>query len=100
MWSLPVIFLIENNGYGLSTPSDEQFRCKQFIDKGIGYGMKAIRIDGNNILEVHRTIKEEAEKMRQHPAPLLLECMTFRMRGMKRPPELNTFPKICWNNGL
>jgi len=93
VWSLPVIFVIENNGYGLSTPSDEQFRCKQFIDKGIGYGMKAIRIDGNNILEVHRTIKEEAEKMRLQPAPLLLECMTFRMRGHEEASGIKYVPK-------
>jgi len=93
VWSLPVIFVIENNGYGLSTPSDEQFRCKQFIDKGIGYGMKALRIDGNNILEVHRTIKEEAEKMRHQPAPLLLECMTFRMRGHEEASGIKYVPK-------
>ncbi|MEY3574596.1 MAG: hypothetical protein RLZZ617_1194, partial [Bacteroidota bacterium] len=93
VWSLPVIFVIENNGYGLSTPSDEQFRCKQFIDKGIGYGMKAIRVDGNNILEVHRTIKEEADKMRHQPAPLLLECMTFRMRGHEEASGIKYVPK-------
>ncbi|MBS3914475.1 MAG: dehydrogenase [Bacteroidetes bacterium] len=81
VWQLPVIFLIENNGYGLSTPSNEQFRCKQFIDKGIGYGMRAIQIDGNNILEVYQTIKKIAEEIRENPEPVLLECITFRMRG-------------------
>jgi 2-oxoisovalerate dehydrogenase E1 component len=81
VWDLPVIFLIENNGYGLSTPSHEQFRCKQFIDKGIGYGMEAHQIDGNNILEVYHKVKELAASMRETPRPILLECMTFRMRG-------------------
>lgn len=81
VWDLPVIFLIENNGYGLSTPSNEQFRCKHFIDKGIGYGMQAIKIDGNNILEVYDTVRNLAISMRANPRPVLLECITFRMRG-------------------
>lgn len=81
VWDLPVIFIIENNGYGLSTPSNEQFRMKQFIDKGIGYGMEAVQIDGNNILETYKTISGLAESVRQRPRPILLECMTFRMRG-------------------
>lgn len=81
VWQLPVIFVIENNGYGLSTPSNEQFRCKQFIDKGIGYGMRAVQIDGNNILEVYETVRKLAEELRENPEPILLECITFRMRG-------------------
>src|SRR5690554_794906 len=81
VWDLPVIFLIENNGYGLSTPSSEQFRCKQFIDKGIGYGMEAHQVDGNNILEVHQKVQELAKSVRKNPRPILLECITFRMRG-------------------
>ncbi|MCU0441843.1 MAG: dehydrogenase E1 component subunit alpha/beta [Bacteroidia bacterium] len=81
VWDLPVIFVIENNGYGLSTPSNEQFRCKQFIDKGIGYGMQAIKVDGNNILEVYDTVRNLAISMRTNPRPVLLECITFRMRG-------------------
>lgn len=81
VWHLPVIFIIENNGYGLSTPSAEQFRCKQFIDKGIGYGMEAHQVDGNNILEVHRKVSELKESMKISQRPILLECMTFRMRG-------------------
>jgi 2-oxoisovalerate dehydrogenase E1 component len=81
VWQLPVIFIVENNGYGLSTPSNEQFRCKQFIDKGIGYGMEAVQIDGNNILEVYNKVSTLAEDMRQNPRPVLLECITFRMRG-------------------
>ena len=81
VWDLPVIFLIENNGYGLSTPSYEQFRQKQFIDKGIGYGVKTRQVDGNNILEVYRAVSEIAEEIRKDPKPYLLECITFRMRG-------------------
>jgi len=81
VWDLPVIFAIENNGYGLSTPSSEQFRCKQFIDKAIGYGIEAHQIDGNNVLEVYNTVKILAESIRKNPRPILLECITFRMRG-------------------
>jgi 2-oxoisovalerate dehydrogenase E1 component len=81
VWQLPVIFVVENNGYGLSTPSNEQFRCKQFIDKGIGYGMEAVQVDGNNLLEVFHTVSALAEDMRLNPRPVLLECITFRMRG-------------------
>ncbi len=95
VWSLPVIFLIENNGYGLSTPSAEQFRIKHLSDKAEGYGMEGITIDGNNIIEVYTTIDKYARKMRKKPAPVLIECMTFRMRGHEEasgvkyvPPEL------------
>lgn len=81
VWQLPVIFVIENNGYGLSTPVNEQYRCAQLADRGIGYGMRALTIDGNNILEVFRTVRQLAEDIRHQPAPILLECQTFRMRG-------------------
>jgi 2-oxoisovalerate dehydrogenase E1 component len=81
VWDLPVIFLIENNGYGLSTPSNEQFRHKYFIDKAIGYGMEGIQVDGNNVLEVHRAVTRIAQQMRKDRRPVILECMTFRMRG-------------------
>ncbi|MCB9186307.1 MAG: dehydrogenase [Flavobacteriales bacterium] len=81
VWDLPVIFIVENNGYGLSTPSNEQFRCKQFIDKAIGYGIEGVQVDGNNILEVFQTVSELKAKMTKDPKPVLLECLTFRMRG-------------------
>jgi len=81
VWKLPVIFLIENNGYGLSTPISEQYNCKYLVDKAIGYGMEGRRIDGNNLLEVYHTVSEIAANMREKPRPVLLECMTFRMRG-------------------
>lgn len=81
VWQLPVIFAIENNGYGLSTPSNEQFRCKQFIDKAIGYGIEAVQVDGNNVLEVYDAVKNIADSMRKNPRPVMLEMITFRMRG-------------------
>nr|WP_315419740.1 thiamine pyrophosphate-dependent enzyme [uncultured Pedobacter sp.] len=81
VWNLPVIFLIENNGYGLSTPKSEQFRCKNLVDKAIGYGVEGIQIDGNNILEVYNTIDQLAKEIRKDPRPVLVECLTFRMRG-------------------
>jgi len=81
VWNLPVIFLIENNGYGLSTPTDEQYHCKQLVDRAIGYGIEGRRIDGNNVLEVYDTVSSIAKDIRQNPRPVLLECITFRMRG-------------------
>jgi 2-oxoisovalerate dehydrogenase E1 component len=81
VWQLPVIFLVENNGYGLSTPSNEQFVFKNFVDKGIGYGIESELIEGNNILEVYHKISEIAESIRENPRPVLVECITFRMRG-------------------
>lgn len=81
VWNLPVIFIIENNGYGLSTPSSEQFRCQHFIDKGIGYGMEAHQIDGNNVVEVYEKVKALKASIQEFPRPILLECLTFRMRG-------------------
>jgi 2-oxoisovalerate dehydrogenase E1 component len=81
VWDLPVIFLIENNGYGLSTPINEQFKCKDLVDKAIGYGIEGIQIDGNNILEVYDTISKVSSAIRENPRPVLIECLTFRMRG-------------------
>lgn len=93
VWDLPVIFVIENNGYGLSTPSREQYRFKYFVDKGPAYGIKAVQVDGNNILEVHRTIKELAEEIRKDPKPIILEAMTFRMRGHEEASGTKYVPK-------
>ena len=81
VWQLPVIFLVENNGYGLSTPSSEQFIFKNFVDKGIGYGIETALIEGNNILEVYHEISEIAASIRKKPRPVLVECLSFRMRG-------------------
>ena len=81
VWDLPVLFVIENNGYGLSTPTNEQYRCENLADKGIGYGMESHIIDGNNILEVFAKITDIVESIRINPRPVLVEFKTFRMRG-------------------
>jgi 2-oxoisovalerate dehydrogenase E1 component len=81
VWDLPVIFIIENNGYGLSTPTEEQYRCISLVDKAKGYGMEGIQIDGNNILSVYDTIKGVREYCIRNQKPYLIECLTFRMRG-------------------
>jgi 2-oxoisovalerate dehydrogenase E1 component len=81
VWQLPVLFCIENNGYGLSTPTSEQYRCEHLADRGIGYGMEAHVIDGNNILEVYTKVGALVADMRENPRPVLLEFKTFRMRG-------------------
>ena len=81
VWGLPVIFCVENNGYGLSTPTNEQYKCEHIADKGIGYGIESHIIDGNNILEVYTKVNDLAKSMRQNPRPVLLEFKTFRMRG-------------------
>lgn len=93
VWNLPVIFVIENNGYGLSTPSNEQFKCKSFADKAIGYGIEGISIDGNNLLKVYETVKTLAEDLRQNPRPVILECVTFRMRGHEEASGTKYVPK-------
>ncbi|MEY2830157.1 MAG: hypothetical protein RIQ33_2015, partial [Bacteroidota bacterium] len=81
VWGLPVIFVIENNGYGLSTPTNEQFVCEKLSDRAIGYGMKGITIDGNNLLEVYHQISEAKKYCIENQKPILIEAMTFRMRG-------------------
>lgn len=81
VWQLPVLFCIENNGYGLSTPTSEQYNCENLADRGKGYGMESHIIEGNNILEVYNKVKSLVEDMREHPRPVLLEFKTFRMRG-------------------
>lgn len=93
VWDLPVIFCVENNRWGLSTPSSEQFNCKQFIDKGIGYGMEAVQVNGNNILEVITTVRQLGNKMRNDPKPVLLELMTFRMRGHEEASGTKYYPE-------
>jgi 2-oxoisovalerate dehydrogenase E1 component len=81
VWDLPIIFVVENNGYGLSTPVKEQFRANRIADKGIGYGMESVQIDGNNVLDVYDTIRGVREFCIREQKPYLVECMTFRMRG-------------------
>lgn len=93
VWNLPVIFLIENNGYGLSTPVNEQYACRQLADRAVGYGMAGITIDGNNILEVHNAVKEAREYCIREQKPMLIECMTFRMRGHEEASGVKYVPK-------
>ncbi|MDH3708987.1 MAG: dehydrogenase E1 component subunit alpha/beta [Cyclobacteriaceae bacterium] len=93
VWNLPVIFVIENNGYGLSTPSSEQFKFKSFTDKGPGYGMETQQVDGNNLLEVYHTLKQAVNKIRKTPAPILIEALTFRMRGHEEASGTKYVPR-------
>jgi len=97
VWNLPVIFLIENNGYGLSTPVAEQYKARFLVDKAIGYGMEGRRIDGNNLLEVYHTINGIATAMRQKPRPVLVECMTFRMRGHEEASGTKYVPQYLFD---
>ena len=90
---MPVIFVIENNGYGLSTPVNEQYNCKNISDKGIGYGIKSYNIDGNNIIEVFSKIKEIKKIIQKKPQPVLVELMTFRIRGHEEASGTKYVPK-------
>ncbi|MBT8264145.1 MAG: dehydrogenase E1 component subunit alpha/beta [Muriicola sp.] len=93
VWDLPVLFCVENNGYGLSTPINEQFRCKHIADKGKGYGMESYIIDGNNILDVYTKVNALCKSMRQRPRPVLLEFKTFRMRGHEEASGTKYVPR-------
>ena len=93
VWGLPVIFIIENNGYGLSTPTNEQYRCEHLIDKAKGYGMEGVQIDGNNVLAVYDTIKGVRDYCIREQKPYLIECMTFRMRGHEEASGIKYVPK-------
>ena len=97
VWNLPVIFLIENNGYALSTPTNEQYHCKRLVDKAIGYGIEGRRIDGNNVLEVYDIVSNIAKDIRQKPRPFLLECMTFRIRGHEEASGTKYVPQELIN---
>ena len=93
VWNLPIIFIVENNGYGLSTPVNEQYNCKNISDKGIGYGIKSYNIDGNNIIEVFTKIKEIKKIIKKKPQPVLIELMTFRIRGHEEASGTKYVPK-------
>jgi 2-oxoisovalerate dehydrogenase E1 component len=93
VWKLPVIFIIENNGYGLSTPTNEQFACENLADRAIGYGMEGLIIDGNDVLEVYQAVTHAAEKARNGGGPTLIEAKTFRMRGHEEASGTKYVPK-------
>lgn len=93
VWDLPVIFLVENNGYGLSTPVSEQYRCSSLVEKAKGYGMEGVQIDGNNLLTVYDTIRGVRDYCIRHQKPYLVECMTFRMRGHEEASGTKYVPK-------
>ncbi len=93
VWDLPVIFIIENNGYGLSTPTNEQYRCESLVERARGYGMDGVKIDGNNILGVIDTIKGVRNFCIENQKPYLIECMTFRMRGHEEASGTKYVPK-------
>lgn len=93
VWDLPVLFVIENNGYGLSTPTNEQYKCENLADKGVGYGMESHIIDGNNILEIYQKLDVIAKSMRENPRPVLIEFKTFRMRGHEEASGTKYVPK-------
>ncbi|MEM6398452.1 MAG: thiamine pyrophosphate-dependent enzyme [Bacteroidota bacterium] len=93
VWKLPVIFVIENNGYGLSTPVSEQYACQSLADRGLGYGMRSLSIDGNNVLEVYQTISKLAAEIRENPEPILIEARTFRVRGHEEASGVKYVPK-------
>ena len=100
VWNLPVIFIIENNGYGLSTPTNEQYNCKNIADKGVGYGIESMTLDGNNIIEVFSTIRNLRKKMSKKPKPYLIEFKTFRMRGHEEASGIKYVPEElidAWN---
>ncbi len=92
VWNLPVIFIIENNGYGLSTPANEQYRCEKLTDRARGYGMEGVSIDGNNVLAVYDTVKGVREYCIRNQKPYLIECMTFRMRGHEEASGIKYIP--------
>ncbi len=93
VWKLPVIFAVENNGYGLSTPTSEQYACKHIVDRAKGYGMKSLLLDGNNILEIYTKLSQIAKQIRKNPEPYLIEFKTFRMRGHEEASGTKYVPK-------
>ena len=96
VWDIPVIFIIENNGYGLSTPASEQYRCDSLVERARGYGMDGVKIDGNNLLAVYDTIKGVRDYCIEHQKPYLIECSTFRMRGHEEASGTKYIPKYLF----
>ncbi|MFP5039796.1 thiamine pyrophosphate-dependent enzyme [Parasediminibacterium sp. JCM 36343] len=93
VWGLPVIFIIENNGYGLSTPTTEQYKCEELVDRAKGYGMKGASVDGNNILQVYDAIKGVRAACLKDQMPYYVELRTFRMGGHEEASTNKYVPK-------
>ncbi len=93
VWKLPVLFVIENNHWGLSTPAHEQYACRNLADRGLGYGMPGVVVDGNDLLSVHRAVRRAADRARRGDGPTLLEFKTFRMRGHEEASGTDYVPR-------
>ena len=93
VWNLPVIFIIENNGYGLSTPTNQQYKCEKLVDKAVGYGIQGVQVDGNNVLEIYETIKKLRKKIINGAGPFLVEALTFRVRGHEEASGVKYVPE-------
>ena len=93
VWKLPVLFVIENNCYGLSTPANEQYACHDLADRGAGYGIPGQVVDGNDLLAVLAAVTAAAERARRGDGPTLLEFKTFRMRGHEEASGTAYVPK-------
>ena len=93
VWNLPVIFIIENNGYGLSTPTNQQYKCEKLVDKAVGYGIQGVQVDGNNVLEIYETIKNLRKKIINGAGPFLVEALTFRVRGHEEASGVKYVPE-------
>ena len=95
VWKLPVLFVVENNGYGLSTPTSAAIPVENIADSGLGYGMRSEIVDGNDIMAVIEAVSAARKRAIKGEGPTLLEMKTFRMRGHEEasgtkyvPPEL------------
>ena len=93
VWKLPVVFVIENNQYGLSTPVAEQYACADLADRGIGYGIPGVVVDGNDVLAVVEAVSRAATRARAGQGPTLLEFKTFRMRGHEEASGTSYVPR-------
>jgi pyruvate dehydrogenase E1 component alpha subunit len=92
IWSLPVIYVIENNLYSASTPIFEMVRLKKLADRAAGYGIPGVTVDGNDVLQVFETARQAVERARRGEGPTLIECMTYRITGHSRRDPCNYQP--------